>query len=171
MTRGVRNLTLALAGLALAGAVVGAVALTRTPRISADVRIIAHGERVDLDAHVVAGKYTVFDFYAPWCPPCRVLGPALERLAERRPESLAIRKVDIVDWTMPVATQHGIESLPFLVLYDPQGHRMAAGEEVYDALARIFGNAAREVNDATHVPAESAPAGDDGSGGPARTRL
>jgi thiol-disulfide isomerase/thioredoxin len=126
--------------------------------LPADVKVITHGEEVQLSEHTVAGKYTVFDFYAPWCPPCRVLGPALERLAARRPESLAVRKIDIVDWTMPVATQHGIESLPYLILYDQAGRKMAEGEDVFDALVRIYGPAARAVAEATHEEREQAPA-------------
>lgn len=115
------------------------------PVPGADVKVIAHGEKVDLAAHLVSGKNTVFDFYAPWCPPCRVLGPALERLAAAQPDRLAVRKVDIVDWTTPVVDQHGIESLPHLILYDPAGRVLADGDKVYPELERIFGEAAREV--------------------------
>jgi|SRR6267378_914303 len=155
MTRGVRYLMLAAGGVVLAGAVLGAYGLNRKPQREADVEIIAHGEEVDLAQHVVPGKYTVFDFYAVWCPPCRALSPALEKLAARNRETLAIRKVDIVDWTMPVAEQHGIQELPYLVLFDRGGHRLAAGEEVFDELARLFGDAALEVSRAT----EKLPAG------------
>lgn len=117
----------------------------------ADVRIITHGEEVDLEAHAVPGKYTVFDFYAAWCPPCRVLSPALERLASGQIDRLAIRKVDIVDWTMPVATQHGIESLPFLILFDPEGNKVASGDQVFVSLVKLFGENAREVAEATGI--------------------
>jgi thiol-disulfide isomerase/thioredoxin len=89
----------------------------------------------------------VFDFYAPWCPPCRVLGPALERLAGREPARLALRKVDIVDWTEPVARQYGVESLPYLVLYDDRGRQVATGEEVFVVLKREFGASANEVSE------------------------
>jgi thioredoxin-like negative regulator of GroEL len=90
----------------------------------------------------------VVDFYASWCPPCRVLGPALERLAAAETGRLALRKVDIVDWTMPVVDQYGIESLPHLMLYDPEGRRIADGDAVFPSLLTIFGEAAREVGEA-----------------------
>lgn len=115
------------------------------PRARADVEVITHGQKVDLADHLAAGKYTVFDFYAVWCPPCRMLSPALERLAARHPDSLAIRKVDIVDWTRPVATQYGIESLPHLLLFDRSGRRVAEGDAVFEALGRTFGDSAREL--------------------------
>ncbi len=146
----------AIAAVALAGAVLAAV-LNRAPRPDADVRVIAHGEEVDLAAHLAPGKYTVVDFYAIWCPPCRVLSPALERLAARHPEALAIRKVDIVDWTQPVAEQHGVESLPYLVLYDGDGAAIARGEEVFAALAGLFGDSAREVIEVSGIEPARAP--------------
>ncbi len=149
MSRTARNLLLAAGTVALAGAALGAYALNRTPPAGPDVAIIAHGERTDLAQHAVRGKYTVFDFYAVWCPPCRALSPALEKLAAQNRQTLAIRKVDIVDWTMPVAEQHDIKELPYLVLFDKDGRQLAAGEKVFDELSRLFGDAGLAVGHAT----------------------
>src|SRR6058998_2838421 len=149
MSRGLRNLLMTGGGLLVAAALLGAYALNRAPAEGADVRIIARGERVDIQTHAVPGKYTVFDFYAVWCPPCRALSPALEKLATKNSEKLAIRKVDIVDWTMPVAEQYGIEELPHLVLFDGNGRKVADGEAVFDELDRLFGKDAAEVSRAT----------------------
>jgi len=146
-----KYLLLGIGVVAVFGIGFSACNLSQTSGPEADVRIIAHGEEVDLEAHAVPGKYTVFDFYAAWCPPCRVLSPALERLASRQMERLAIRKVDIVDWTMPVAGQHGIESLPYLILFDPEGNKVASGEQVFARLLKLFGENAREVAEATGV--------------------
>jgi thioredoxin 1 len=110
----------------------------------ADLKVITHGDEVDLTAHLAAGKYTVVDFYAAWCPPCRVVGPALERPAAQG-DRLAVRKVDIVDWTRPVVEQYGIEALPHLMLYGPDGKQLANGDEVYGALLEVFGDAAKEL--------------------------
>ncbi len=118
---------------------------------SGDIQVIAHGEEVNLTTHLAAGKHTLFDFYAAWCPPCRKLSPALERLAAKYPDRLAIRKVDIVDWTMPVATQHGVVSLPYLMLYDDKGTRTAVGDEVFVALQGLFGEAAADLSSLTGV--------------------
>ena len=126
----------------------------------ADAAIITHGEKVDIEAHLAKGKYTVIDFYASWCPPCRIVGPALERLAAVEPARLAIRKVDVVDWTMPVVEQYGIESLPHLMLYDPEGKRVADGDAVFKSLLEIFGESAHEVGQAgVTVGAVEAPGG------------
>ena len=150
----------AIPAAALAVAACGGAAKTAP---QADMKIITHGQMVDLAAHLAPGKYTVVDFYAAWCPPCRVVGPALERLAAAENGRLALRKVDIVDWTMPVVDQYGIESLPHLMLYDPAGKRIANGDEVFTSLLAIFGEAAREVGEAgAAVGTETPPATEDG---------
>ncbi|MGN6106276.1 MAG: thioredoxin domain-containing protein, partial [Kofleriaceae bacterium] len=54
------------------------------------------GEAVDLVP--VTGKVTIFDFWATWCEPCKVLEPALLEIARAHPEIVAIRRIDTVDW-------------------------------------------------------------------------
>ena len=103
-----------------------------------DIRVISKGEPVNLKDHLVRGKYTVFDYYADWCPPCRQLSPALEELARTR-KDVAIRKIDIVDWSHPVARQHGVQDLPYLRIYDPQGTLLAEGEPALVRLIHDFG--------------------------------
>jgi thiol-disulfide isomerase/thioredoxin len=104
----------------------------------ADIRIVSKGEPLNLRDYLVPGKYTLFDYYADWCPPCRQLSPRLEELARRNP-NLAVRKVDIVDWSHPVAQQQGVSDLPYLRLYDPQGKLVAEGDPVLKSLRTLFG--------------------------------
>ena len=68
-----------------------------------DVMVVSKGDEVDLREHAVGGKYTIYDFYADWCPPCRVLDVELRDLAATH-DNGAIRKIDIIDW---------IEQIPF----------------------------------------------------------
>jgi thioredoxin len=143
----------ACAALLAAAACGGA---TRTAP-QADMKIITHGQKVDLAANLAPGKYTVVDFYASWCPPCRLLGPALERLAAAENSRLALRKVDIVDWTMPVVDQYGIEALPHLKLFGPDGKQVADGDAVFPSLLTIFGEAAREVGETGAAIGSTAP--------------
>ena len=94
----------------------------------ADVQLISQGREVTLEEHLVPGKLVVFDFFADWCAPCRYLTPLLERLAEQHPDRLALRKIDVIDWSSPVARQHGLSALPHLVLFGPNGARLAEGD-------------------------------------------
>jgi thiol-disulfide isomerase/thioredoxin len=105
--------------------------------VGGDVATASNGEAFDLDAHLAAGKYTIFDYYADWCPPCRVLDPQLRRLAADRPD-VAIRKVDIVDWTTAVVKQRRITDLPYLEIYDPEGQLLAKGNDVFGVIKDLF---------------------------------
>ena len=72
----------------------------------------------------VAGKITVFDLWADWCAPCRDLDARLAVLANRYPDRLAIRKLDVVDteslaWTTYLAP--GSFELPHLKVYGADG--------------------------------------------------
>jgi thiol-disulfide isomerase/thioredoxin len=103
-----------------------------------DIRIVSKGEPLNLRDHLAAGKYTLFDYYADWCPPCRRLSPRLEDLARSHP-NLAVRKIDIVSWSHPVARQQGVTDLPYLRLFDPEGKLVAEGDAALESLHRLFG--------------------------------
>ena len=97
------------------------------PGSAQDIRTISHGEQIDITASLVPGKLTVIDFYADWCGPCRSLAPKLDRLLAANPESMAIRKVDIVNWQSAVSQQYQIHSIPHLKLFDENGQLLAEG--------------------------------------------
>ncbi len=72
----------------------------------------------------VPGKITIFDFWAPWCVPCKTLEPALVEMAKANPSGIALRRIDIVDWETPVVAQHLTPkgfSLPHVKIYSATG--------------------------------------------------
>lgn len=56
------------------------------------------------------------DFWAPWCGPCRSIGPVLEELAEEYGERLTVAKLD-VDEGQRWAARYGVQMIPTLILF------------------------------------------------------
>jgi len=56
------------------------------------------------------------DFWAPWCGPCKMIGPLIEQLAEEYSGRVKVGKVNI-DEENALADQHGIASIPTLLLF------------------------------------------------------
>lgn len=56
------------------------------------------------------------DFWAPWCGPCRMLGPILEELEEEMGEKLKVCKVN-VDEEGTLAQKYEIMSIPAVFLF------------------------------------------------------
>ena len=59
----------------------------------------------------------LIDFWAPWCAPCRMLGPLIDQLADEYQGRLKVCKVN-VDEAGALAEQHGISSIPTLIVYN-----------------------------------------------------
>lgn len=56
------------------------------------------------------------DFWAPWCGPCRMMGPILEEVSEELKGKVIIAKMNI-DENPQTPAKYGISSIPTLLLY------------------------------------------------------
>ena len=85
------------------------------------------------DAEVLKSDLPVFvDFWAEWCGPCRMVGPAVEQIGRTMAGKVKVAKLN-VDENQEIAIKYGVRSIPSLILFN-------AGKEV----GRTVGAATKE---------------------------
>ena len=79
----------------------------------------------NFDSEVLQSEVPVFvDFWAPWCGPCKMLGPVIDQLADEYAGKAKVAKIDIEtdDATKQIAIQYGVQGVD-----DVQGRRKGGG--------------------------------------------
>jgi copper chaperone CopZ len=91
-----------------------------------DVQVLSPDGRAvgSLEKQRVPGKHTVFDVYADWCGPCRLVDERLRQLVTERTD-IAVRRLNVIDFESPLAGELGpnFEALPYLIVFSPSGKR------------------------------------------------
>ena len=87
----------------------------------------------------------VVDFWAEWCGPCRMIGPALEEISAEMQGKVKIAKINI-DENPQIAAKLGIRSIPTLFIYrDGQKVDQMIGAKPKGDLARWISKSAGAV--------------------------
>ena len=108
----------------------------------------------------------LIDFWAPWCGPCRTLGPALEKAVTAARGKVKLVKINI-DQNPAYAQQLRVQSIPAVFVIDQgkpvDGFMGAVPESQIKALIdRVSGDAVDGVDDALAAAHESLSLGDIG---------
>ncbi len=56
------------------------------------------------------------DFWAPWCGPCRMVGPILDQIAQEQAGRVKVVKVN-VDKNQELAAHYGVMSIPTMLIF------------------------------------------------------
>jgi thioredoxin 1 len=73
-------------------------------------------ENFDREVLQAEGKVLV-DMWAPWCGPCRMMGPVIDEIAEEYEGTLKVGKLN-VDENPDTAARYGVMSIPTLLVFE-----------------------------------------------------
>jgi thioredoxin 1 len=89
----------------------------------------------------VKSGVVVVDFWAPWCGPCKMQTPILEKVAETVGDKAVIAKVN-VDENPELAAKYGIRSIPTIILLkDGENQQQLVGLQQEAALVSAIESA------------------------------
>lgn len=64
----------------------------------------------------IKDKNVIVDFYAPWCPPCKIIESSLDSYSTTKAKNIEIYKVNIDD-QLPLAKKYGVTKLPTVIYF------------------------------------------------------
>ena len=94
---------------------------------------VIHLNSSNFDATIASDKPVLVDFWAPWCGPCRMLGPTIDELAETVGDSALICKLN-VDESPDIAQKYGVNQIPTIIFFKNSKRLGASGMATKAAL-------------------------------------
>jgi len=76
---------------------------------------IVDATEAGFDAEIDAAVPVLVDFWAPWCGPCRMVSPLVERIGRDRAGRLKVVKLN-TDEAPQIAARYSVQGIPLLVL-------------------------------------------------------
>ena len=76
---------------------------------------VVHLTEKNFDTGISKG-YTLVDFWAEWCGPCKALAPTIDKIADDYKDKVTVAKVDI-DAYPSIPAKFGIRGIPTVILF------------------------------------------------------
>ncbi|MBU0676306.1 MAG: thioredoxin [Proteobacteria bacterium] len=77
---------------------------------------VTHLTDADFEATIKSSTPCLVDFWAPWCGPCKAIGPVIEELADSYAGKVVVAKMN-VDENPATPGKFGIRAIPTLILF------------------------------------------------------
>lgn len=72
--------------------------------------------KIDLEKIIAGQPLTFVDFYAPWCAPCKIMVPALDRIEKEMKDTALIVKIN-ADENLQLMKDYGLKALPYILVF------------------------------------------------------
>ncbi len=76
---------------------------------------VVHATKADFEKTISSKETVLVDFWAPWCGPCKMLGPVFEEAEKEAGDKILFVKVNVDD-EADLAAQFRVSSIPTLVV-------------------------------------------------------
>lgn len=77
---------------------------------------LVHLTKADFDTTISSKETALVDFWAPWCGPCKMLGPVFEEAEKEIGDKALLAKVN-VDNESDLAAQYRVSSIPTIIVF------------------------------------------------------